>query len=261
MNAVPADDVKWIRSIHPDLPLVELKNSLSGNADSLLPHGEVLNDLFDVSNGNFCIQDPDCFVTDDRFWDQVSLSEHDFAGGAFWEQVAAHDHLLPQTFFLVFNLEWFRAMAAEYDIDANVIRSLSPQAQRKIESIGYQGGQFPQEFKGYFDTLQAYWVLSLAEGRTFREIPGRGNSIFHIGGTSYLHKTDIELSHWDYWPLSVHYFNLRILELPPGKRFRERYKQLFEMYGSAQQLLDANREFRGGWRCAEIDLIVDYVAT
>ena len=34
----------------------------------------------------------------------------------------------------------------------------------------------------------------------------------HIGGTSYLKNSDYDLTHWDYWPLSVRYFNLRLME-------------------------------------------------
>ena len=259
MNAVPREDVAWIRSIHPGLPLIELAHSLSRNSQSLLPHGDVLNDLFAVTPGDFIIQDPDCFVTDRAFWNDVKIGDHDFACGAFWEQTKDPAHVLPHTFFLMFNVDAFHAVAAKYQIDAGVIRSLPPRAAQKVRDMGYQPGRYPHQFKDYFDTLQAFWVLSLAEGWKFREIPGQQECIFHIGGTSYLHKADIDLSHWDYWPLSVHYFNLRLLELEHGGRFRKRYGSLFDMYGSADGLLAANAEFRAGWRRAEIDGILNCV--
>ncbi len=259
MNSVPASDIDWIRSIHPNLRLVELKHSLSRNSKSLLAHGDVLNDLFAIVPGNFIIQDPDCFVTDQSFWDQVQLTDQDFAAGAFWEQAKDPDHVLPHTFFLMFNVNIYRAVASKYQINAGVFRTLPPSAAQTARQMGYEVGQFPHKFKDYFDTLQAYWVLSLAEGWQFRELSGQQERVFHIGGTSYLHKTDIDLSHWDYWPLSVHYFNLRLLEQDLGQRFRQRYGRLFEMYGSADGLLAANPEFSGGWRRAEIDGILDCV--
>ena len=250
MNAVHPQDVDWIRSIHPDLPLVELRHSLSRNSQSLLPHGDVLNDLFAVATGNFIIQDPDCFVTDPAFWDAVKIEQRDFACGAFWEQAQDPDHVLPHTFFLMFNVDAFRTVASKFQIDAGVIRALPPRAAGKALEMGYEPGKYPHKFKDYFDTLQAFWVLSLAEGWKFREIPGQQECVFHIGGTSYLHKTDIDLSHWDYWPLSVLYFNLRLLELHHGQRFRTRYGKLIEAYGSADGLLTTNPEFSSGWRRA-----------
>lgn len=259
MNAVSKDDVDWIRSIHPDLPLIELKHSLTRNSQSLLPHGDVLNDLFAVADGDFCIQDPDCFVTDTRFWENVRLEQDDYAGGPFWSKAYGQDHDLPYTYFVMFSLGAFQTIASKYGVDANVMRTLPANAQRQAESVGYGAGHFPNRGKDYFDTLQAFWVLSLAEGMKFREMPGERDWIYHIGGTSYLHKSDIELSHWDFWPLSVHYFNLRLLESPLLERFRERYEMLFDTYRSSDALLEQHVEFREGWRCAEIDKILGSV--
>ncbi len=260
MNAVPPADVEWIRSLHPDKPIVELKHSLSRNSKSLLPHGDVLNDLFATMSNHFIIQDPDCFVTDDGFWDNVRIEDQEFAAGAFWEQTQDPAHALPHTFFLMLNVDAYQSITSKYRIDSSVIRTLPHEAARKAKEMGYAAGNYPHKFKDYFDTLQAYWILSLSEGLRFREIPGQQQSVFHVGGTSYLHTTDIDLSHWDYWPLSVHYFNLRILELDDGRRFRERFQLLFDLYGSSAGLLNQNPEFRQGWRCAEIDRILSSVA-
>lgn len=261
MNAVSKDDTDWIQSIHPRIPLVSLAASLRGNSDSLLPHGVVLNDLFTVADRNFCIQDPDCFVTDRAFWDHVSLTTDDFAAGAFWEPVAGRDHVMPRTFFLLFNVSVFREVRQRYGVDANVQHKLPPRAQEKTKAFGYQSNEFPQQFKGYFDTLQASWILSMSEGRQFHKLEGREKRIFHIGGTSYLHASDIDLKHWDYWPLSVHYFNLRLLETDTCERFRTRHASLFDAYSNSQTLLEMHPEFAGGWRCHEIDFILNHVAS
>lgn len=258
-NAVPSDDVAWIRSVNSELPLIELKNSLRKNSASLVSHGDVLNDLFSVAKGHFCIQDPDCFVVEESFWGGVDVGANEFASGAFWEHLEKHNHVLPHTFFLMFNLDSFRDIQNRFSIDAGVIRKLPTAAANHVRSLGYTPGIYPHSFKDYFDTLQAYWVLSLSDQQIFRELPGERKSIFHIGGTSYLHKSDIDLAHWDYWPLSVHYFNLRVLELPLGERFRGRHREITERYTSAAGLLASNSEFSNGWRRAEIDLIMDKV--
>lgn len=258
-NAVPSDDVKWMQSVHPDLPLIQLKNSLRRNSLSLVSHGDVLNDLFSVAKGHFCIQDPDCFVVNDTFWSSVDVNGNEFACGPFWEHLESHNHVLPHTFFLMFNRDCYRDIQNRYSIDARVIRELPTLAASQAQSLGYAPGAYPHSFKDYFDTLQAYWVLCLTQRLTFRELPGERKDIFHIGGTSYLHKSGVDLAHWDYWPLSVHYFNLRILELPLGERFQSRFCELTKRYTSSAGLLNGNREFSDGWRRAEIDLILDRV--
>lgn len=259
MNAVPPGDVEWIHSLHANYPLVELKTSLRGNADTILPHGDVLNDLMSVSPGNFATQDPDCFITDMRFWDEVSLEPDDFACGPFWMHATVNKHVLPHTFFLLFDVTAFHNICGKYGIDANIIRELPPTAARAAHHFGYEPGVFPHEAKDYFDTLQAYWVLSFNEGMKFRQIPGERESVFHIGGTSYLYSSDIDLTHGEYWPLGVRYFNLRLLEFPQGKRFRERFNVLIQTHESSERLLSTYPEFRDGWRREELDQILDHI--
>ena len=94
-------------------------------------------------------------------------------------------------------------------------------------------------------------------GSRFGVIPGAGETIFHIGGTSYLARTADDVSHWDYWPLNVHYFNLRLLSLPKCTAFRERFRSLYEWYGSPEALLDRYPDYRKGWRFAEVGRIFE----
>ncbi len=243
LNAVTEDDERWLRTQLPAQPIVRLKTSLRNNPTSMLAHAEVLNDLFAVCSSSFCIQDPDCFVTDPAFWDHVSIQKNHFAGGPFVKRPTHHDHVLPDTFFLVFNCETFRRIARRYGITANVVRHPGTVVRDRLKTMGYSAGDFPESFKGYFDTLQAYWLLSLAEGLEFKQMPGAGEIVFHIGGTSYMHKTDYDPAHWDYWPLSVHYFNLRLLEQPGLVRFRERFQAVIDQHQSADRLLKNYPEF------------------
>jgi hypothetical protein len=259
MNAVPKEDIAWINSLHPDLPLVELKHSLRQNSASLLPHSDVLNDLFAVVPGNFCIQDPDCFVVDQNFYTHVSLSKSEFAAGPFWEQNSTHGHIFPYTYFVIFNTTAFRVNSSKFGTNADVIRKMPRRAAREIASMGYQPGEFPEPTKNYFDTLQAHWLLSLSAGLTFRQLPGIRESVFHVGGTSYVTSNTADVSASEYWPLAVQYFNLRLLELRHGERFRNRFHDLIERYGSSDDLLSRHPEFRDCWRFADISRILEFI--
>jgi len=260
LNSVSAEDEQWLRVTHPDNIIIQLKTSLMGNANSILAHAEVLNDLFATVNKPFCIQDPDCFVTNPGFWEQVNLDlDQDMAGGPFTKKPTDHDHVLPNTFFLIFNQRVFKSVCTRYKISANIMQTLPLRAKKKIQDMGYTNGQCPDSYKGYFDTLQAFWVLALAEGFKFKKISGAGKNVFHIGGTSYLHNSDYDLSHWDYWPLSVIYFNLKLLELPAGERFRHRFKVLFDQFESSDGLLSTYPQFMDTWRFKEMQTILKYI--
>ena len=100
----------------------------------------------------------------------------------------------------------------------------------------------------------------MTSGYGVRHLAGAGQSVFHIGGTSYLHKSDYDLEHWDYWPLSVIYFNLRLLELPLGERFHGRFAQILQRYGGSEKLLDTYPEFREGRRFNEMQRLLESIA-
>ena len=261
LNAVSNDDETCLRQIHPDILVIRLTTSITGNPDSMLAHGVVLNDLFAVIDKPFCIQDPDCFVTDRSFWSQVSINQEiEMAGGPFTKKLSQNPIVIPNTYFLIFNSKLVRSLFKKYGITANAISALGDQAQKKIRELGYETGEYPEGFKSYFDTLQAFWLLASAEGFRFKKMDGEGKSIFHIGGTSYLHKSDYDLAHWDYWPLSVIYFNLKLLELPAGHRFHERFANILEDYQSSDHLLGLHPEFRDTWRYREMQTILRHHA-
>jgi len=260
LNSVSESDEKWLRTIHPDRVIISLKVSLSGNRKSMMSHGEVLNDLFAISDQPFCIQDPDCFVTDPSFWSQVELdSDRDLACGPFTKKPTDHNHVLPDTFFLKLNPSLFKDISKRYRISASNTKGLIPAAQKMIQRLDYYPGQYPEQFKGYFDTLQAFWLLALSEGYQFRQISGAGQIIFHIGGTSYLHASDYDLTHDGYWPLSVIYINLRLLEIPAGERFRARFKGILDRFGSSDRLLTLYPEFNKTSRFTEIQTLLAHI--
>lgn len=257
LNGVSDNSTRWLTSLFQETSIVRLKASLTGNAKSLLSHAAVLNDLLAVIQRPFVIQDPDCFVTDPRFFDEVHVAEDEFAAGPFVKQPTDHNHILPDTFFLMLNSPLFHRLSREFGISAELITSLPTKAMKAAQTFGYQPGQFTENFKNYFDTLQAYWIVAQAEGKRFRLLEGSGKTVFHIGGTSYLHKCNYDLSHWDYWPLSVQYFNLRLLEQPVNARFRIQFSSLFSTYADADDLLKKYPGFKDGYRYRDAQAILD----
>ena len=229
------------------------------NELSILGHAEIIDYLFAVSEEPFCIQDPDCFITECDFYKELSLDdETEFAAGPFTKRPTDHDHVLPDTFFLILNPRVFKKISRKYGVTART-NKLAGSALHCAKSLGYSQEAYPEQFKGYFDTLQAFWVLALAEGYSFKKVPGTGKSIFHIGGTSYLHNSDYALDHWDYWPLSVQYFNMRLLEMPVNACFREKHLILFRTYDSAKRLTEMYPQFKEGRRYAECEKILQSI--
>jgi len=258
LNGVSLEDEEWLRDQFPEIIIQRLITSLRKNEKSILGHANVIDDLFSVFQKPFCIQDPDCFITDPSFFDRLGLDiESEFAAGPFTKKPTNHGHALPDTFFLKLNPTIFKKISRKYLISARPVTTLPEKALQTASLLGYVQGEFPEQFKGYFDTLQAFWVLALCESYRFRKVPGAGRSIFHIGGSSYLHRSDISLDHWDYWPLSVQYFNLRLLEMPQNVRFRSRFTKLFSDYGSSGALLEMYPEFNYGRRFAECEKIFE----
>jgi hypothetical protein len=125
-----------------------------------------------------------------------------------------------------------------------------------LSDAGYPAGRVLETYKDYFDTLQQYWVVATHQGMKYRRVPGEGDTVHHIGGTSYLYKSFEKLDHWDYWPLAVHYFNLRILEFAGAAPFRTRFANLIDFHGSAESLLRRFPDFGNGWRKKSADEIL-----
>ena len=262
LNGVSESDSVWIRNVHTDIPTVSLKASLSRNAKSMLSHAAVIDDLFATVDQPFCIQDPDCFVTDDSFYNAVSLdSKQHFAAGPFTKKLAGRTHSVPDTFFVLFNPEQYRQTTRNYGINADITSQLPAAAVDAIKKLGYDKSQYPEQFKGYFDTLQAYWLLSMADGFSFHKLDGDGTKVFHIGGTSYLKDIDYDLGHWDYWPLAVRYFHMRLMEKNSSEPFRSRFSYLTDWHGTPEKLLSDFPKFQTSERYRQVHIIMNSIET
>lgn len=257
-NGINRRDVAWLERISPGIPIVQLRASFRGDSETLIHHGEVIENLARSMDRAFCIQDADCFVLEEAFWATLALNQKtEYAVGPFERQAEDGRPPFPETFLLLLNAALMRELRDDHDITAYASPKPSRRATRFLQSAGYPPGTFLETRKPYYDTLQQYWVAASFQGLAFRCVSGEGSTVHHVGGTSYLHRTFDDLAHWDYWPLNVHYFHLRLLELPGCEMFRERFRSLADFHGSSAALLEAYPGFAAGWRRKASDLILN----
>ena len=247
-NGLSEADITWLSEM-TDAPVIRLKSSLGRSPDSLLAHGTIIDYLADTNPGAFCIQDADCFISDQSFWNSVNIDlSSEYAVCAFVRNGDGDRADFPETFLTILNAPLMREYRRNHDVTSESSSRVSPRAQQALSEAGYPAGRVLETLKDYYDTLQQFWVVATHHGFRFRQIPGEGSTVHHIGGTSYLYRAFDNLDHWDYWPLAVHYLNLRILESPKTSVFRQRFAGLFEFHGSADQLLIKYPAFASGWR-------------
>ncbi len=256
-NGLSDGDIEWLEERAALTPIIRLRTSLGRNPGSLLPHGFVIDCLAESSATPFCIQDADCFISDDRFWESVTLDPaKEFATCAFVRKGKGGAPDFPETFLTCLNSSLMKQFRKQLDIRSESTRLPSSRASRALAAAGYPAGRVLETLKDYYDTLQQFWVVATHHGYVYRRLEGEGESVHHIGGTSYLYRNFADLSHWDYWPLAVHYFNLRLLELPASRQFRARFPQLIEYHGSSDSLIQKFPEFAKGRRRLMIDEIL-----
>jgi len=258
-NGISASDIKWLKEMSRDTPVVPMRSSLKRESESLLDHGVVVDLISRALGGrSFAIQDADCFVTDESFWKTLELDEKtEFAVGPFERRAEDERPAFPETFLVRLNGPLLARQRHDSGITAEATAKPSKAAREVMKSAGYGEGKYLEARKNYFDTLQQYWIASTLAGYVYRVVGGEGQTVHHIGGTSYLHRTFDDLAHWDYWPLNVHYFHLRLLELPACARFRERFRALFDLHITSAALLKAYPDYASGWRRRESDVIIE----
>jgi len=256
-NGIGRTDIDWLTAMKPDVPVISLRTSLGGKSASLLEHGVIINHLARGVHDVFCVQDADCFVTDSEFWATMMLDPNtDYAVGPFLRQGEGERPDFPETFLICLNRELMEKYSREFGITAEPSGRPRRKARRFLRDVGYPEGKYLETLKDYYDTLQQFWVAARKHGFVYRHVAGEGKTVHHVGGTSYLHRSFENLEHWDYWPLNVHYFHLRLLELSRCAQFRPRFGAVIDFHGSSNRLLDQFPEFANGWRRRESDLII-----
>jgi len=257
-NGLTRIDLAWLQSVSPHVPVIPLRASLGTNPRSLVEHGVVINHLARASLSDFYIQDADCFISDPEFWASMRIDPStEYAVGPFMRVGEGERPDFPETFLLCLNRALMEKYRRRFGVTAEPTGRPGSRARRFLASVGYAEGKYLETLKDYFDTLQQFWVAARHEGFQFRLVPGNGTAVHHVGGTSYLFRTFDNLDHWDYWPLNVHYFHLKLLEQPRCSSFRARFRSLIDFHGSSDALLGAFPAFAAGWRRRESDTILD----
>lgn len=248
-NGISAADVTWLKSQSPDIPVVQLMASLQGNARSYLAHAEVVRLCQQVSPGDFCIQDADCFVTDTNWWEQLRFtSAHQYAAGPFGKPLERLDAQMPDTYLVLINGATYRQREGQ-GIRPDIATVPVPALQSLLKARGLTGAYFPDIVKTYYDTLQMHWTAATIGGEEFLHLPGENQIVFHVGGSTYLNgKACADVTHWDYWPLNTPYFHMRVLETPRFAAIRPRFAGIFERYGSPQKVLEQFPDFKKSQR-------------
>jgi hypothetical protein len=246
-NGLSASDLEWLSKTCPDVPMLKLDASLSGNAASYLAHGKVIELLASSFSDPFFIQDADCFVLNDRVFSQLTIpASGDYASGPYWKECPDWDHILPDTYLVGIQPASLARVRQRYGVGSAIYGAPPQRALTRLRERGLESDWRPEAGHGkhYFDTMQLSWVLATLNGETFRASPVPQEFLHHVGGTSYLAaRPGQDLSHWDWWPLNTCYTTLCILERNAWIPLRRRFDHLFQRFGSAEMILKDFPEF------------------
>ncbi|MEO8577531.1 MAG: hypothetical protein ABI556_12555, partial [Gemmatimonadales bacterium] len=174
-NGLSQDDLGWLRRMSPGVPIIELQTSFSGNPDSLLTHGVVIDHLAGASEAPFCIQDADCFVLDASFWNDVTIDvREEYATCVFVREGEGDRPAFPETFLTVLNSSLMLEYRRKFSIRSESTARPSRRARTALAGAGYGEGRVLETLKNYYDTLQQFWVIASSKGFHYRKLAGEG---------------------------------------------------------------------------------------
>ncbi len=255
LNGVDASDEAWLHEVHPRLHYIRLRTSLTSSRHNLIPHGEIIDCVAAASMREFCLMDADNFVLDADLLKDIRLAVSDeFAVGPYIKGYDRYNNVIPETFLIVINGEIFSELRSRIGLTAEVSKGPGRGTLGKaLRQAGFAENEFPEIANDFWDTLQMFWCISQHHGFHFRHIVDGDCRAVHIGGTSYLYKIGGDVTRWNYLALSVHYLNLRLLELKGMGRFQERFRHLKTHYGTAELLLKKYPEFIDSKRFHDVE--------
>lgn len=257
-NGLSADDISWIQQKVQKTPVVSLSASLSGNRETYLSHAEVIHAIAGAYKSDFCIQDADCLVLDNSIWSEIIAARGNLYGvGPFVKTSAWAGWSIPDTFLVKIDAASFRSVCRAAGIDASISKVPGDGISRLMAESEWGDAVFPEPYKDYYDTLQRYWVAAELMGLQFKTVPGAGERVFHIGGSSYITCFEqADLTHWDFWPANTIYFHLRFVELANDAMLKRRFAALFRRYGGSAGIETLLPEFNDSFRFRESQLIL-----
>lgn len=260
-NGLTPEAVAWMQCKMPMCSISALSASLTGNQESFLAHGDVIDLIAEYCDGDFFICDADCLITDGAFLQKpYALPNDAYAMGPFRKDTLVPGLSMPETFLVMLNAKRYRAICNQFGITARITNALTPAVQTALfKKHGLKVSQ-PEPGKNYVDTLQQFWMAANASELGFAELPGAGEKFFHVGGSSYLLKNlKIDLAHWDYWPANTIYFHLKFLELANDPFLSSRLQSLTAEYGTSADFLATYAGLRNSWRFDETLRMISFL--
>jgi len=228
------------------LDLVKPVHLIKLDTQQVIPHGKVLDMLFDYFTQPFGILDYDCFVFDPEcFRAMADLNEGQFLNTMFFQKSPMLGKT-PQTFFLFFNAGIVQEIRKKYKVNSGITdfsKGLPRRVIRKLKEIGIDEHNYPENGKPYFDTFRLIYALGVAEGYTgkyleqFQTDPMKSADVFHVGGVANPNTT------YGWWGVRGSYFWWRALESCDDNELKLRYKERFGNR-SSQNVFNSFPEYR-----------------
>jgi hypothetical protein len=200
--------------------------------DTVLPHWQVLDALFDTAKGNFGILDYDCYVFDASAFPRIAdIDDTTAMNGYFFRHNDELDIDTPETFFLFFNLAVVNRLRRQYGVGAAKQRwhTLPENIKAAMARAPLAPDQYPETHKPYFDTLRVLMMLSVVENVPYRFVgylpasPHASDEAFHVGGVSDPESLE------GIWALRGSYFWYRVLEDQRFAELRSIYAKRFRI--------------------------------
>lgn len=244
-NGVSGSQLDWLRRECGSTPVIPLRASFRSSSRSFLSHAGVISIANSISNGDYCIQDADCFVTDTAWWDYIIEDrENVYASGPFGKPFNDLPGQFPDTFLVRIDRANYIDVCQKFEVEPSIVTRPSPRVRRELDSRGIQENWFPDYKKQYYDTLQLFWTAAALSGLDFNLLPGANEQVFHVGGSSYLTTAEIRNpSHWDWWAVNTIYFHLKILESERFDEIRDDFGLLFSRFESSDKVLSIYPEY------------------
>lgn len=210
--------------------LVKPRHVISLDEKQVVPHGKVLDMLFDNFPRPFGILDYDCFVFNPACFKQMNSLEDGQMMSTIFYQGSPMLGRTPQTFFLFFNATIIQSLRKKYKVNCGITdfsKRLPGGAVRKLKEIGIDEHHYPEYNKPYFDTLRLIYSLGVAEGYKVNFLDHyhadsmNNADVFHVGGVADPNTT------YGWWGVRGSYFWWRALETCEDKELKSRYNERF----------------------------------
>jgi hypothetical protein len=250
-----ADDLAadWLRSKCGAERVIQLQASLSRNQNTYLAHADVVQLACERRIDELIICDADCYVSNAGWIRSIPpVQPAEYAVGPFGKGSTIPGIRIPDTYFCRISAKRYLAISKSTGIDASILEKLPKRLQTQVDKALGQHIASIEPGKTYFDTFQAFWLTCILKNLKFREIPGEGTDVFHIGGSSYLlTDRDFDMLHWDCWAANTIFFHLRFAELANDPFITGRLAALFRRHTGSDAIVKKIPQLTESWRYSQ----------